>query len=156
MSILWEKAVNTDTMDPCRFVAVTSSTAAKVFNLWPQKGRVAVNSDADIVVWDPRLERTITAAAHKHAVDFNIFEGQRVTGGPQYVIVNGRVCLDDGELRVVEGLGKFLKTPPNSPFVYGGAPSIGKQQSAPPSPQQESPVRVTNGTPTPTGKSSSL
>lgn len=61
-------------MDPCRFVAVTSSTSAKIFNIWPQKGRIAVNSDADVVVWDPRLERTITAATHRHAVDFNIFE----------------------------------------------------------------------------------
>ncbi|XP_012546369.1 dihydropyrimidinase isoform X1 [Bombyx mori] len=119
MTILWQKGVNTGIMDPCRFVAVTSSSAAKIFNLWPQKGRVAVNSDADIVVWDPRLEKTITAASHKQAVDFNIFEGQHVVGGPQYVIVNGRVCLDDGELRVVEGLGKFLKTPINSPYVYG-------------------------------------
>lgn len=64
----------TGVMDPCRFVAVTSSNSAKIFNIWPQKGRIAVNSDADVVVWDPRLERTITAAAHKHAIDFNIFE----------------------------------------------------------------------------------
>lgn len=61
-------------MDPCRFVAVTSSNSAKIFNIWPQKGRIAINSDADVVVWDPRLERTITAATHRHAVDFNIFE----------------------------------------------------------------------------------
>lgn len=146
MAILWQKAVNTGIMDPCRFVAVTSSNAAKIFNIWPQKGRVAVNSDADIVIWDPRLERTISAATHKQAVDFNIFEGQQVVGSPQYVIVNGRVCLDDGELRVVEGLGKFLKMPANSPMVYG-------DEVAPipePAPLHlHIPHKVTNGSPSP-------
>ncbi|KAJ2941007.1 hypothetical protein O0L34_g13136 [Tuta absoluta] len=120
MAILWQKGVNSGVMDPCRFVAVTSSTAAKIFNIWPQKGRIAINSDADVVVWDPRLERTITAAEHKQAVNFNIFEGQKVVGSPQYVIVNGRVCLDDGNLRVAEGIGRFVKTLPNSPFIFGG------------------------------------
>ncbi|XP_023954836.2 dihydropyrimidinase isoform X2 [Bicyclus anynana] len=151
MAILWQKAVNTGMMDPCRFVAVTSATAARVFNLWPAKGCVAVGSDADVVVWDPQLERTISAAAHHHATDFNIFEGTRVVGSPQYVIVNGRVCLDDGELRVAEGLGKFLPTPANCPYLYDGKPPLSPQGSpryASESPQN-SPARVTNGnTPT--------
>ncbi|CAB3242692.1 unnamed protein product [Arctia plantaginis] len=147
MAILWQKAVNTGIMDPCRFVAVTSSNAAKIFNIWPQKGRVAVNSDADIVVWDPRLERTISAATHKHAVDFNIFEGQHVVGSPQYVIVSGRVCLDDGELRVVEGFGRFLKTPVGSPLVYGEG-----QERAAPEPELlhlDIQHKVSNGSPSP-------
>ncbi|XP_060807501.1 dihydropyrimidinase isoform X2 [Amyelois transitella] len=149
MAILWQKGVNTGIMDPCRFVAVTSSTAAKIFNIWPQKGRVAVNSDADIVVWDPRLERTISASTHKHAVDFNIFEGQHVVGSPQYVVVNGRVCLDDGDLRVVEGFGKFIKTPVNSPYVYGEEAADSVEPRAQ-SPMIHTPKRVTNGnTPSP-------
>ncbi|XP_075987088.1 collapsin Response Mediator Protein isoform X2 [Anticarsia gemmatalis] len=147
MAILWQKAVNTGIMDPCRFVAVTSSTAAKIFNIWPQKGRVAVNSDADIVVWDPRLERTISAATHKQAVDFNIFEGQQVVGSPQFVIVGGRVCLDDGELRVAEGFGKFLKTPTNSPAVFGG--EAGAAEPQPELLHLHMPHKVTNGTPSP-------
>ncbi|XP_059057797.1 dihydropyrimidinase isoform X2 [Achroia grisella] len=145
MAILWQKAVNTGVMDPCRFVAVTSANAAKIFNLWPQKGRVEAGSDADVVVWDPRLQRTISAATHHQAVDFNIFEGQEVVGSPQYVIVNGRVCLDDGQLRVAEGFGKFLKTPVNCPYVYGlpepGTPPLDE----PPSPDVPSPAHVSNG-----------
>ncbi|RVE53514.1 hypothetical protein evm_001884 [Chilo suppressalis] len=148
MSILWQKGVNTGVMDPCRFVSVTSATAAKIFNLWPGKGRVTAGSDADIVVWDPTLQRTISAANHRHAVPFNIFEGQTVVGGPQYVIVNGRVCLDDGDLRVAEGSGRFLKTPVDSPYIFGGdAPS------ASPRPQhhspKDSPIKISNGNGTP-------
>ncbi|XP_045539752.1 dihydropyrimidinase 2-like [Papilio machaon] len=153
MSILWQKGVNTGIMDPCRFVSVTSATAARVFNLWPRKGRVCVGADADLVVWDPRLQRTISAARHAHAVDFNIFEGQNVVGSPQYVVVNGRVCFDDGDLRVVEGFGKFVKTPVMSPYVFGGeAPKARTPEPHAPSPRLDLPTRVTNGTPTPTSE----
>ncbi|XP_012538538.2 dihydropyrimidinase isoform X2 [Monomorium pharaonis] len=118
MAVLWEKGVHAGIMDPTRFVAVTSTNAAKIFNLYPRKGVIAVGSDADIVVWDPNRKRTISAQTHVQAVDFNIFEGMEVTGVPEYVIVNGRVCVDECELKAVHGFGKYIDADPFGSYVY--------------------------------------
>ncbi|XP_053975040.1 dihydropyrimidinase isoform X2 [Hylaeus anthracinus] len=118
MSVIWEKGVHAGIMDPMRFVAVTSTNAAKIFNLYPRKGVIAVGSDADIVVWDPYRKRTISAETHVQAVDFNIFEGMEIHGVPEYVIVEGRVCVDECELKAVHGFGKFVETPTHNEYVY--------------------------------------
>uniref|UniRef100_A0A0B6ZM00 dihydropyrimidinase n=1 Tax=Arion vulgaris TaxID=1028688 RepID=A0A0B6ZM00_9EUPU len=119
MSIIWENGVYSGKMDPCRFVAVTSTTAAKIFNVYPKKGRIAVGSDADIVIWNGEAVRTISAKTHHQAVDFNIFEGLTCHGVPEYVISGGSIVMDEGQLKVTQGLGRFVPTPSNSQFVYG-------------------------------------
>lgn len=118
MSVVWEKGVHSGIIDPCKFVAITSTNAAKVFNIYPRKGCIAVGSDADIVIWNGSRTRIISAKTHHQAVDFNIFEGMEVHGVPEYVIVNGRVCVDEGQLRVVQGHGRFIETPVFPPFLY--------------------------------------
>ena len=102
MSVIWEKAVHKGIMTKERFVDVTSTTAAKIFNLYPQKGLIKAGSDADIVVWDPTKSRTISAKTHHHAVDFNIFEGMNVHGIAEHVITNGMLVVQEAELKVVQ------------------------------------------------------
>lgn len=118
MSVIWEKGVQTGIMDPCRFVAITSTNAAKIFGIYPQKGRIEQGSDADLVIWNPNATRTISAKTHHQACDFNIFEGMTVHGVSEFVVVRGRVCVDDGALRVAEGHGTFVETPKEPPFIY--------------------------------------
>lgn len=119
MSIIWEKGVMSGKMDANRFVAVTSTTAAKIFNIYPRKGRIAVGSDADIVIWDGEASRTISAKTHHHACDFNIFEGMKVHGVPQVVISGGRVALDEDGLHISQGVGRFVPTPGNGDYMFG-------------------------------------
>ncbi|XP_075218623.1 collapsin Response Mediator Protein isoform X1 [Lycorma delicatula] len=132
MSVVWEKGVEAGIIDPPRFVAITSTNAAKIFNIYPKKGVIAVGSDADIVVWNPKKTRTISAKTHHQATDFNIFEGMVCHGVPEYVIVNGRVCVDEGELKAVQGFGSFVPTPTFSPFVYGSAEQDGIEENLAP------------------------
>ena len=74
MAVIWENGVHSGKMTKERFVDATSTSAAKIFNMYPRKGVIAPGSDADVVVWDPSRTRVISAETHHHAVDFNIFE----------------------------------------------------------------------------------
>ena len=80
---------------------------------YPKKGAVLVGSDADLVVWDPEAERTITAAAQQSAIDYNVFEGQRVRGLPRVVLSRGRVAFREGRVEAPEGHGEFVAREPN-------------------------------------------
>ncbi len=108
MPMLWTHGVNTGRLTPNEFVAVTSTNIAKILNCYPKKGAVLVGADADLVVWDPKKEKTISAKTQQSAIDYNVFEGQKVVGLPRYTLSRGRVGYEDGKVIGKEGHGQFV------------------------------------------------
>ena len=92
-----------------RFVELVSTTPARLFGLFPRKGTIAVGSDADLVIFDPSREETISAQTHHMRVDYSMFEGIRVKGLPRQVLVGGKLTIDDGRFVGRPGQGQFLK-----------------------------------------------
>lgn len=115
MAVMWDAGVNTGKLTMNEFVAVTSANAAKIFNIYPQKGSITVGADADIVVWDPAGSRTISAKTHHQNIDFNIFEGRTVTGIPSHTLSRGNLVWVDGDLRAEKGAGQYVERKPFSP-----------------------------------------
>lgn len=112
MEVLWHAGVRTGRLTINEFVKVTSTNAAQIFNMYPQKGSISVGADADIVVWDPEGTKTISAKTHHQNIDFNIFEGMEVTGIPAKTISQGKLVYADGKLNVVKGAGRYVDRPP--------------------------------------------
>jgi dihydropyrimidinase len=110
--LLYTYGVATGKIDVNQFVELTSTRAAKLFGLFPHKGTIAVGSDADIVVWDPSVTTTISAAAQIQRVDYNPYEGFHQVGKAQHVFLRGRQIVKDGALCSDEPIGKYLARNP--------------------------------------------
>jgi dihydropyrimidinase len=113
LPMLWTKGVKTGRLTMNEFVAVTSTNIAKILNIYPRKGAIAVGSDADIVVFDPAAKKTISAAKQKSAIDYNVFEGFDVTGLPRFTLSRGEIVYRDGDVTAEDGRGRFVERPPN-------------------------------------------
>ena len=109
MSLIYDGGVVQNRISLNRFVELTSTAAAKMFGLFPRKGTIAVGSDADIVIFDPEKEQTISAATHHMNVDYSAYEGRKVKGTVETVLSRGRVVIEGGEFKGKAGDGQFLK-----------------------------------------------
>jgi dihydropyrimidinase len=112
LPVLWTKGVRTGRLTMNEFVAVTSSNIAKILNIYPRKGAISIGSDADIVVFDPKKTKTITAKKQLSVIDYNVFEGIEVTGLPRYTLSRGDVVFEDGKVKSEDGRGQFVERPP--------------------------------------------
>jgi dihydropyrimidinase len=115
LAVIWDAGVNTGRLTPSEFVAVTSANAARLFNIYPRKGSIGVGADADLVVWDPQRQRTISASTQVSKGDFNVFEGRTVRGVPTHTISQGRQAYVDGDLRATRAAGRYIKRPAFGP-----------------------------------------
>lgn len=115
MPVLWTKGVNTGRLTMNEFVAVTSTNIAKILNCYPQKGAILVGADADIVVWDPKRTKTISAKTQQSIIDYNVFEGIEVTGLPRFTLSRGKVQVTEGKVDAQPGHGQFIAREAKNP-----------------------------------------
>jgi len=109
MVLLYDGGVVQKRITLNRWIEVTSTTPAKIMGMFPKKGTIAVGSDADIVLWDPRTTSTISAKTHHMRVDYNPYEGRKVKGKAAVVLSRGEVIVEKDQFLGKKGRGKFVK-----------------------------------------------
>ena len=113
MAMLWTRGVETGRLTPEEFVAVTSANIAKILNIYPMKGALVPGADADVVVWDPTISKTVHVSTQKSIIDYNVFEGMEVTAQPRYTLSRGDVIWAYGQNSQPQpGRGRFVKRSP--------------------------------------------
>ena len=107
MGIVYTEGVVRRGMTLERFADVTSTNAARILGLYPRKGAIAAGSDADIVLIDPSIKKTLTKEDF-HVSDYSPWEGWRVEGWPVTTILRGKVIVENGKLAASLGYGQLV------------------------------------------------
>ncbi len=121
MPILFSEGVRKGRIDLQRFVALTSTNHAKAYGLFPRKGTIAIGADADIVIWDPDLEVTISQSELHHGCDYTPYEGLAVTGWPVTTIRRGVTVVRDRKLVADKGIGLYQTRVPSASAASDGS-----------------------------------
>ncbi len=113
LPVLWSEGVVTGRISVARFVEVTSTTAARIFGLYPRKGAIAPGSDADVVVWDPTVTRTVDGSAMHSRAGYSPYDGWAITGWPELTISRGEIVARGTDVVATPGRGRLA---PRSTF----------------------------------------
>ena len=108
LPLFFDGAVNKHGMSINRFVEIVATTPAKLFGLFPRKGTIAVGTDGDIVLFDPKEQWTIRAAEQHSRVDYALFEGRPVTGRVKKVFLRGQCIVAGRDWQGRPGMGQYL------------------------------------------------
>ncbi len=108
LPLLFSEGVRRGRLDLNQFVALTATNHAKLYGLYPKKGTIAVGGDADIAIWDPAKEVTVTATMLHDNVGYTPYEGRHLHGWPVTVLSRGRIVVENGALAADRGSGAFL------------------------------------------------
>lgn len=109
LQLLFDGGVRQKRISLNRWVELTSTTPAKMFGLYPKKGTITIGSDADIVIWDPEKEYTISVKTHHMAVDYSMYEGRKVKGNIDTVLSRGEALIQNDKFLGKAGRGNFIK-----------------------------------------------
>jgi dihydropyrimidinase len=113
LPLFFTEAVATGRLTPERFVALTAANAARLFGMYPRKGTIAVGSDADLVVWETRGERTIRDEdLHSHA-GHSVYSGRKLTAWPAVTVRRGQIVFEDGKIVAAPGSGRVVARGPS-------------------------------------------
>ena len=113
MPVLYSEGVATGRISLEQFVALTSTNAAQIFGLFPQKGTIAPGADADLVIWDPSATRIVRATDLHSRSDYTPYEGRSITGWPRQTIRRGKVIYEVGR-HIEPGGGRRVRAQPNA------------------------------------------
>jgi dihydropyrimidinase len=109
MELLYSEGVNKGRITLSKFVEVACTNPAKIFGMFPRKGTIGIDSDADIIIFDPNEKHTITASSHHMNVDYSAYEGWDLTGKIKTVLLRGKLAIDDNVCKLEKGYGQFIR-----------------------------------------------
>jgi dihydropyrimidinase len=109
MQLLFHHGVNAGKITLERFVEITSAAPARIFGMYPKKGIIAPEADADLVLWNPTADHLISAATHNMRCDYSMFEGWKVKGNAQKVFSRGELVVDNGKYIAATGRGNYIR-----------------------------------------------
>lgn len=116
MHAIWTYGVEAGRISRQKYVELCSTTPAKLNGIYPRKGAIAVGSDADIAILDPKYQGTFSIETNPSGVEYSVFEGMEQKGRFETVLLRGKVVVEDAKYVGTPGEGQFI---PGKPYGWG-------------------------------------